>query len=350
MKTWTEISFSGSAEALEGAANRAFEIGASGVEEIDGGIRLFFPEGLSPDGILESLSDYTRSLREMGFSISDPVPRQVPEEDWGLAWKRYFKPTRVGSRFVVKPPWENWAAAADDIVIDISPKMAFGTGSHETTRLCVGMLERHLKPGMTVLDVGTGSGILAVAALKLGAASALGLDVEEESVENAAENAALNGVADRFEVRLGSLETLDEKECRPLESGCHCEPRSAGRSNLMVGEIASVVPQTGTPSRRQSVDSESRTISALQKPVFDLILANIDRRTLVPMIPGFTRFAKPGTVLILSGILIEEQGAVLDLIEKPPFRLIEKQEMKEWAGFAAVIEETAPSGAPGSAS
>ncbi len=300
MKTWTEISFSGSAEALEGAANRAFEIGASGIEEIDGGIRLFFPEGLSPDGILESLSDYGRSLREMGFSISDPVLRPVPEEDWGLAWKAYFKPTRVGNRFVVKPPWENWTAAPGDLVIDISPKMAFGTGSHETTRLCIGMLERHLKPGMTVLDVGTGSGILAIAALKLGAASAFGLDVEEESVENAAENAGINGVSDRFEVRLGSLDILGE--------------------------------------------------AAPQGRAFDLILANIDRRTLVPMIPDFPRFAKPGAMLILSGILIEEQGMVLDLIEKPPFRLIEKQEMKEWAGFAAVIGQPSAAGKPGNAS
>ncbi len=350
MKTWIEISFSGSAEALEGAANRAFEVGATGVEEIEGGIRLFFPGSPSPGGILESLSDYARSLREMGFSISDPVPRQVPEEDWGLAWKAYFKPTRVGNRFVVKPPWENWTAAPDDLIIDISPKMAFGTGSHETTRLCMGMLERLLRPGMTVLDVGTGSGILAIAALKLGAASAAGLDVEEESVENAAENAGLNGVSDRFEVRLGSLDNVRSMEISPDPSGCHCEPRSAGRSNLMAGGIVSVVPQSGTPSRRQSVDSESRTISALPKPVFDLILANIDRRTLVPMIPEFPRFAAPGAMLILSGILIEEQGMVLDLIDKPPFRLIEKQEMKEWAGFAAVIGEPSPADQPGDAS
>ncbi|MDM7926164.1 MAG: 50S ribosomal protein L11 methyltransferase [bacterium] len=327
MKTWTEISFSGSAEALEGAANRAFEIGASGVEETDGGIRLFFPEGPSPDEILRSLSDYARSLREMGFSLSDPVPRPVPEEDWGLAWQAYFKPTRVGNRFVVKPPWENWTAGPDDLVIDISPKMAFGTGSHETTRLCVGMLERHLKPGMTVLDVGTGSGILAIAALRLGAASASGLDVEEESVENAAENAALNGVADRFAVRLGSVDVLSE--------GMNGNVRENGR------------PIALSLSKRDRSEAESNRFG---HPSFDLILANIDRRTLVPMIPGFTRFAKPGTVLILSGILIEEQGAVLDLIEKPPFRLLEKQEMKEWAGFAAVIEEPASSGEPGGAS
>lgn len=332
MKTWTEISFSGSPDALEGAANRAFEIGASGVEEINGGIRLFFPEGPSPDAILRSLSDYALSLREMGFSISDPVPRTVPEEDWGLAWKKYFKPTRVGNRFVVKPPWEVWASGPEDLVIDISPKMAFGTGSHETTRLCVGMLERHLKPGVNVLDVGTGSGILAIAALKLGAASAFGLDVEEESVENAAENAGLNGVANRFEVRLGSVDVLSE--------GMNGNVRENGR------------PIALSLSKRDRSEAESSRFGhpSFDTRAFGLILANIDRRTLVPMIPDLPRFAKPGAMLLLSGILIEEQGAVLDLIEKPPFRLIEKQEMKEWAGFAAVIEEPASSGAPGGAS
>lgn len=340
MKTWTEISFSGSADALEGAANRAFEIGASGMEEVEGGIRLFFPGGPSPDGILETLSDYARSLREMGFSISDPVPRPVPDEDWGLAWKAYFKSTRVGNRFVVKPPWENWNAAPDDLVIDISPKMAFGTGSHETTRLCIGMLERLQRPGMTVLDVGTGSGILAIAALKLGAASALGLDVEEESVENAAENAVLNGVSDRFEVRLGSLEILENESASLLNPMVS----SRGRSDLRDGtEIASF--RGACPGLDPGAGLAMTHIDHLS---FDCILANIDRRTLVPMIPEFPRFAAPGALLILSGILIEEQGMVLDLIEKPPFRLIEKQEMKEWAGFAAVIGGPAAAEKPGS--
>jgi ribosomal protein L11 methyltransferase len=320
VKTWTEISLSGSADALEGAANRAFEIGASGMEEIDGGIRLFFPGGLPPDGLLESLSDYIKSLREMDFSISDPVLRPVPEEDWGLAWKAHFKPTRVGIRFVVKPPWEKWKAAPDDLIIDISPKMAFGTGSHETTRLCMEMLERRLRPGMTVLDVGTGSGILAIAALKLGAASALGLDVEEESVENAAENAGLNGVQDRFEARLGTLD----------EPGGMYPGEDRGSGN----------PIALRQSQRDRMNSmtPNNPHQVLAPQSFDLILANIDRRTLVPMIPEFPRFAAPGAVLILSGILIEEQEIVLDLIEKPPFRLIERKEMKEWAGFAAGIE------------
>jgi ribosomal protein L11 methyltransferase len=287
-KNWTEITVTGTPDALEGASNRAFELGASGMEETDGGIRLFFSGDSDPESVLRPLSEYVRSLRDMGFSIADPVPRVLAEEDWGRVWRENFKPIRVGGRFTVKPPWEPWTGGPDDRVIDISPKMAFGTGSHETTRLCIEMLECRVRPGMTVLDVGTGSGILAIAALKLGAASALGLDVEEESVENAAENAALNGVSGRFEARLGSLDVLGEAAYR-------------GRS-------------------------------------FDLVLANIDRRTLVPMLPALPRHAADGGLVILSGILAEEQGLVLNLIEKPPFRLIEKKVLREWAGFAAAVD------------
>jgi ribosomal protein L11 methyltransferase len=140
-----------------------------------------------------------------------------------------------------------------------------------------------MKPGMSVLDVGTGSGILAIAAVKLGASRADGVDIEEESAENAAENFRLNGVEDRAAVRLG---TLDEAPSVP----------------------------------------------------YGMIVANIDRKTLAPMLPRFSSCAGPGTILILSGILAEEKKTIEGLIALTPFRLLESRELGEWAGFAAVLE------------
>jgi ribosomal protein L11 methyltransferase len=283
-KTWIEARVEGSGEPLEAVSNFAFEIGASGLEETASGLRIFFPSGTSDPEIRQPLTDFIRSLRSMGQPVGDPVFKPVPEEDWGRAWRENFKPIRIGSRIVVKPPWEAWPAVSGDLVIDISPKMAFGTGSHETTRLCLEMLERFMKPGLSVLDVGTGSGILAIAAAKLGASRADGVDIEEESAENAAENFRANGVEDRAAVRLGSL---DEAAAEP----------------------------------------------------YGLIVANIDRKTLAPMLPRFASHAGPGTILVLSGILAEEKQAISGLIAQTPFRLIESRELGEWVGFAAVFEK-----------
>src|SRR5690606_21448730 len=123
----------------------------------------------------------------------------VEGDDWRDEWKRFFKPSRIGERFVVRPSWEPFDAGPDDLVIVVDPGRAFGTGLHETTRLVIRELEQRVTPGVEVLDVGTGSGILSIAALMLGAGRALGIDVDEDAVEIAVENAAINGLADRFE-------------------------------------------------------------------------------------------------------------------------------------------------------
>src|SRR5690606_33734764 len=113
----------------------------------------------------------------------------VEGDDWRDEWKRFFKPSRIGERFVVRPSWEPFDAGPDDLVIVIDPGRAFGTGLHETTRLVIRELEQRVTPGVEVLDVGTGSGILSIAALMLGAGRALGIDVDEDAVEIAVENA-----------------------------------------------------------------------------------------------------------------------------------------------------------------
>jgi len=126
----------------------------------------------------------------------------ISEQDWGENWKRFFKPVRIGSRFIVKPPWSRIRLKKGEIAIEINPGMAFGTGTHATTQLCLEALEKRLKKkGLTVLDVGTGSGILSIAAARLGAAEVWGIDLDAVAVEIAKENVIENGISQQVKIR-----------------------------------------------------------------------------------------------------------------------------------------------------
>jgi ribosomal protein L11 methyltransferase len=131
--------------------------------------------------------------------------RRLREQDWRDSWKRYFRPRRIGERLLVKPSWATYEVAAGDMVIEIDPGMAFGTGQHPTTAMCLRALEERLKLDGAVLDLGTGSGILAIAAARLGAQRVLALDTDPQAVKAARQNAAANGVEIVVEVREGTL-------------------------------------------------------------------------------------------------------------------------------------------------
>ena len=129
----------------------------------------------------------------------------VNEEDWSTAWKKYYHPTKVGKNLVVVPCWEDYTFAEGEIRVTLDPGMAFGTGTHETTRLCMQLLEGCIVKDSTMLDIGTGSGILAITALLLGAKTAVGVDIDELSVRVAQENADLNGIGDKIDLVCGDL-------------------------------------------------------------------------------------------------------------------------------------------------
>jgi ribosomal protein L11 methyltransferase len=132
--------------------------------------------------------------------------KELDEEDWAEAWKAFFEPQKIGREIVVKPTWSDYTAKRGDIVVELDPGMAFGTGTHPTTALCIRLIEDYLKKGDRFLDIGTGSGILMVAAAKLGAEFVCGLDKNEMAVKIAAENLRLNGIAqERFSVKEGNL-------------------------------------------------------------------------------------------------------------------------------------------------
>ncbi|MGD9084509.1 MAG: 50S ribosomal protein L11 methyltransferase [Desulfobacterales bacterium] len=146
----------------------------------------------------------------LGYRV---IYKELDEEDWAEAWKAFFEPQKIGQKIVVKPTWRDYTAKPGDIVVELDPGMAFGTGTHPTTALCIRLIEDYLKKDDRFLDIGTGSGILMVAAAKLGAGFVCGLDKNEMAVKIAAENLRLNGIAqERFSVKEGNLVTgVEEK-------------------------------------------------------------------------------------------------------------------------------------------
>ena len=205
---WTEIiietgpaAVDAVGQALQGAGCTGFEVRSDATPPTVAG---YLPVDDRLEGRLAQIQERLRLLPSYGIEDAgtELTLRTVQEEDWANAWKAFFKPMRVGRHLVVTPPWEVPELGPDDIPLIIDPGMAFGTGSHPTTQLCLAALEDYVKPGVSVADVGTGSGILAIAAAKLGAASVVANDIEPPSVEIAAENARVNGVVVHTQVPL----------------------------------------------------------------------------------------------------------------------------------------------------
>jgi len=220
---WAEISIRTTHEATEAVADIFHGLGAGGVviedpelinsyrrlgvwdycgipEAEDTGavtVKAYLPMDGEFDGKLalfgRKIDDLARHHIDKGSGLIRW--REVREEDWANAWKAYFRPVKIGERIVIKPSWREYPAAPGDIVIEIDPGMAFGTGTHHTTAMCLKLLEELVRPGDTVFDIGTGSGILAVAAAKLGAGRVLAVDADPVAVRVARENVAVNAAA-----------------------------------------------------------------------------------------------------------------------------------------------------------
>jgi ribosomal protein L11 methyltransferase len=217
-----------------------------------------------------------------------PQYRSVREEDWSLAWKEHYHPITLGRRLVIVPAWLE-TPHPERVAIRMDPGMAFGTGTHPTTQLCLELIETVLDGAMSeqeMIDVGCGSGILAAAALKLGASRALGVDIDPESVRAAQENAVLNGVAERLEIGLGSV------------------------AEILAGDF---------------------TLRAAP-----LVVANILAPVIVRLMEdGLGGLVQPGGVLILSGILDEQAGSVIAALERHNFTLWERKQQGDWVALAA---------------
>lgn len=194
-----------------------------------------------------------QSLKQLSSAYPVQIEERVTEpEDWLSAWKSHFGVLEIGERLVIKPSWlSDCPIPPDKIVIQIDPGMAFGTGLHSTTRLCLLGLQSQLKPGMSVLDLGTGSGILAIAATKMGASSVLALDTDPTAVKVAEENVNVNGVAGIVQVRKGTLNVTNSKKLK-------------GRFALAVANITS-----------RAISDSARSLARVLKPSGKLIVSGI---------------------------------------------------------------------------
>ena len=224
------------------------------------------------DKVLEEIRPYTEDGAEL---------RSVSDEDWKDKWKEFFKPSRVSGRIVVKPGWEEYTPQTEDeLVIELDPGMAFGTGTHPTTGLCIGLLETWQKPGDFVLDVGCGSGILSVAAQKLGAGSVLGVDIDPVAVEVSKENVARNDAEENVTIQFGDL---------------------------------------------------TKGLSVIA----DVVVANLMADLVILLSRDVAQHLKENGIYISSGILIEKQPAVVSAIEAAGFTVLEIREKDEWCAIAA---------------
>ena len=248
----------------------------------DGTSRICFyvEEGTDTGELLESVRlglDDLRAFTDIGEGTI--TSDETREEDWINNWKQYFKPIPVGQKLLIRPTWEEVKDSGGRTVLDLDPGLAFGTGTHETTRLCMELLEQYVRPGMNVLDVGCGSGILSVAALLLGADKAVGVDIDELAVKTAVENAEINHVEERFTGICGNL--TDQV--------------------------------TGT---------------------YDIVVANIVADVIIMLTKDVEQFMKPDTVYLMSGIIDTREQDVLAAVEQH-FTIIDRKEEKGWVALSA---------------
>ncbi|HJF30796.1 MAG TPA: 50S ribosomal protein L11 methyltransferase [Sporosarcina psychrophila] len=232
---WSEVSIHTTHEATEAVANILHEAGASGVviedsaepnrihEDRYGEIWALDKNDFPTDGVIlkaylpvnsfliETMKDIDQSingLAEFGINAGQNViqTNEVDEEDWATAWKKYYHPVKISGRFTIVPTWEEYEPVeSDELIIELDPGMAFGTGTHPTTVMCLQALEKYVKPSDTVVDVGTGSGVLAIGAALLGASRVHALDLDQVAVVAAKENIALNHVEETVKVMHGNL-------------------------------------------------------------------------------------------------------------------------------------------------
>lgn len=232
--------------------------------------------------------------------VSELRVKPLQEEDWANAWKEHYKIQRLGERTVIVPSWLEYEPQAGDVVLRLDPGMAFGTGLHPTTQLCIVFMEKYVTPDTSVLDLGCGSGILAIAAALMGANTVLGLDTDPIAVEATVQNAQVNGVEKQIQAAEGSL-----------------------------GVGASFGHWLGA----SAVPGQHEYASITPDATCDLIVANIIAKVLVAVAPDMHTALKPGGILISSGIIAEREDEVALAYAAMGFERLERRQQGDWVAL-----------------
>ena len=249
-------------------------------------VKAYFNESMTPDELSELINEKVKFISkflEVGKGYVGY--KMVDDEDWSTAWKKYYKPFHISESVVIKPSWEEYEKQSGEIVIELDPGMAFGTGTHETTRLCSQLLEKHVRPGDKVIDVGCGTGILSIIAVKLGAAHAEAVDIDEVAVRVSRENCVINAVNDMISVSKGVLSDL--------------EPQKA-----------------------------------------DIMVANIIADVVIGISELVPNYLKRGGILLTSGIIKERKEDVIKAYTALGFQLINVEEMGEWVAIVFKCQDS----------
>ncbi|MHB8171741.1 MAG: 50S ribosomal protein L11 methyltransferase [Thermincolia bacterium] len=245
-------------------------------------VKGYLPEDRRLPERLEELREQLNNLQQyyLPGCHAEIATSTVAEEDWANSWKVYFKPEKVGQRVVIKPSWEEYQAQKDEIIVELDPGMAFGTGTHHTTAMCIRALEKYLQPGQRVYDVGTGSGVLSITAAKLGAGQVLAIDLDETAVRVAKANVEASGENHRIKVIQGNL------------------------------------------------------LDVVKEPA-DLVVANIIADTIKVVSPDVLSRLAPGGIFIVSGIIDDRAQDVRTKLLSDGFKIIGEETSGGWVAFVA---------------
>jgi len=213
-------------------------------------------------------------------NLGEIITKDIDESDWADNWKQHYKTSRLGSSIIIKPSWEEYEPLSGDIIIQLDPGMAFGTGTHETTMMCAEALEKHIRQDKTVIDVGCGSGILSIIAAKLGASYTLGTDLDPMCVRVSKENIIINKVEHQVEILLGNLLDMTDKKA-------------------------------------------------------DIIVANIVAEVIVGLIPTLKNHLKEDGVFICSGIIEDKTSLVEDTLLDNGYEILEIKKMNGWVAIVS---------------
>ncbi|WP_419726566.1 50S ribosomal protein L11 methyltransferase [Terrisporobacter petrolearius] len=311
---WTEVTVKTTTEAVEAISNILLEERCGGVmiedpkdflfqkkneldwdyveEEVfnksnqDGVlIKTYIPEERNVLELVETIKAKISLLPSYGLDIGEGTVSlsDVNESDWANEWKKYYKPTKIGKKIVVKPTWEDYDKQEGDLIIELDPGMAFGTGTHETTSMCIRELEKYVDESKRVFDIGCGSGILAIAAAKLGAKEVVAGDLDEVAVKVSRENCELNNVLDKVVVKHGSLFEVVE-----------------GKADVIVANIIADIIK---------------------------ILAN-----------DVSKFLSEDGVFISSGIIHAKIDEVVEALQKNGFEIVEIVKLGEWSAIVSKLK------------